>query len=33
MNKKIFGIRVGTIISFVVSMIAGFVTWLLVNMM
>ena len=33
MNKKILGIRVGTIISFIVSMLAGFATWLLVNMM
>ena len=31
MNKKIFGIRLGTIISFVVCLVVAFLIWLYAN--
>lgn len=31
MNKKIFGIRIGTILTAVLSLVAAFAIWLAVN--
>lgn len=31
MNKKILGVKIGTILVFILSIAAAFITWLLVN--